>query len=134
LSHQTYILSSGPYFTYRTARFETSPGNISWKQYLRGIVQILTLQSDTNTGLIRHSTPFFFGAVSITFHWLDIFSANGQTFHVLYHTDNNVLLGAPTGSGKTISAELAMLRLFNTQPDMKVCYSHILMVLDRTIF
>ncbi|KAL2935466.1 DExH-box ATP-dependent RNA helicase DExH14 [Bienertia sinuspersici] len=31
-----------------------------------------------------------------------------QAFHVLYHTDNNVLLGAPTGSGKTISAELAM--------------------------
>lgn len=45
-----------------------------------------------------------------------------QTFHVLYHTDNNVLLGAPTGSGKTISAEIAMLHLFNTQPDMKVIY------------
>ncbi|XP_028753755.1 DExH-box ATP-dependent RNA helicase DExH14 [Neltuma alba] len=45
-----------------------------------------------------------------------------QTFHALYHTDNNILLGAPTGSGKTISAELAMLRLFSTQPDMKVIY------------
>lgn len=45
-----------------------------------------------------------------------------QAFHVLYHTDMSVLLGAPTGSGKTISAELAMLRLFNTQPDMKVIY------------
>lgn len=39
---------------------------------------------------------------------------------MLYHTNQNVLLGAPTGSGKTISAELAMLHLFNTQPDMKV--------------
>ncbi|KAK1273205.1 hypothetical protein QJS04_geneDACA008017 [Acorus gramineus] len=45
-----------------------------------------------------------------------------QAFHILYHTDSNALLGAPTGSGKTISAELAMFRLFNTQPDMKVIY------------
>ncbi|XP_071902326.1 DExH-box ATP-dependent RNA helicase DExH14 isoform X2 [Coffea arabica] len=45
-----------------------------------------------------------------------------QAFHVLYHSNKNVLLGAPTGSGKTISAELAMLHLFNTQPDMKVIY------------
>lgn len=42
---------------------------------------------------------------------------------MLYHTENNVLLGAPTGSGKTISAELAMLHLFDTQPDMKVSCS-----------
>ncbi|TMW66845.1 hypothetical protein Poli38472_011961 [Pythium oligandrum] len=36
-----------------------------------------------------------------------------QTFHQLYHQDGNVLICAPTGSGKTICAELAMLRIWN---------------------
>lgn len=45
-----------------------------------------------------------------------------QIFHCLYHTDNNVLLGAPTGSGKTIAAEIAMFRVFKQQPDQKVVY------------
>lgn len=43
-----------------------------------------------------------------------------QIFHCLYHTDKNVLLGAPTGSGKTIAAEIAMFRVFNEQPEAKV--------------
>ena len=34
-----------------------------------------------------------------------------QLFHVLYHTDSPVFLGAPTGSGKTFVAELALLRM-----------------------
>ena len=33
-----------------------------------------------------------------------------QVFHTLYHSDSSVLLGAPTGSGKTIAAELAIFR------------------------
>lgn len=45
-----------------------------------------------------------------------------QVFHTLYHTDENVLLGAPTGSGKTITAELAMMRLFNTNSRLKTVY------------
>lgn len=45
-----------------------------------------------------------------------------QIFHCLYHTDNNVLLGAPTGSGKTIAAEIAMFRVFNQYPTQKVVY------------
>ena len=43
-----------------------------------------------------------------------------QAFHTLYHTDHPVLLGAPTGSGKTISAELCMLRCFSQHPGQKV--------------
>ena len=43
-----------------------------------------------------------------------------QIFHTLYHTDTNVLLGAPTGSGKTIAAEMAMFRVFNKYPSAKV--------------
>ncbi|CAG6016100.1 unnamed protein product, partial [Menidia menidia] len=45
-----------------------------------------------------------------------------QIFHMLYHTDTNVLLGAPTGSGKTIAAEMAMFRVFNEYPSAKVVY------------
>ncbi|XP_077300347.1 activating signal cointegrator 1 complex subunit obelus [Arctopsyche grandis] len=45
-----------------------------------------------------------------------------QIFHCLYHTDNNVLLGAPTGSGKTIAAEIAMFRVFKQYPKCKVVY------------
>lgn len=45
-----------------------------------------------------------------------------QIFHCLYHTDCNVLLGAPTGSGKTIAAEMAMFRVFKNMPKGKVVY------------
>ncbi|XP_044063670.1 activating signal cointegrator 1 complex subunit 3 [Siniperca chuatsi] len=45
-----------------------------------------------------------------------------QIFHTLYHTDTNILLGAPTGSGKTIAAEMAMFRVFNKYPTHKVVY------------
>eukprot|EP00353_Schmidingerella_taraikaensis_P013597 CAMPEP_0185593396 /NCGR_PEP_ID=MMETSP0434-20130131/71331_1 /TAXON_ID=626734 ORGANISM="Favella taraikaensis, Strain Fe Narragansett Bay" /NCGR_SAMPLE_ID=MMETSP0434 /ASSEMBLY_ACC=CAM_ASM_000379 /LENGTH=75 /DNA_ID=CAMNT_0028219947 /DNA_START=38 /DNA_END=262 /DNA_ORIENTATION=+ len=45
-----------------------------------------------------------------------------QVFHTLYHTDSNVLIGAPTGSGKTIMSELAMLRVFREMPTKKVIY------------
>jgi hypothetical protein len=43
-----------------------------------------------------------------------------QAFHTLYHTDDSVLLGAPTGSGKTISSELTMMRLWEGHPGDKV--------------
>eukprot|EP00055_Hartaetosiga_balthica_P010039 m.41520 g.41520 ORF g.41520 m.41520 type:complete len:2056 (-) comp7002_c0_seq1:116-6283(-) len=45
-----------------------------------------------------------------------------QVFHTVYHTDHNVLLGAPTGSGKTAIAELAIFRVLRTQPGKKAVY------------
>ncbi|XP_061176706.1 activating signal cointegrator 1 complex subunit 3-like [Saccostrea echinata] len=45
-----------------------------------------------------------------------------QIFHVLYHTDTNVLLGAPTGSGKTVAAEMAIFRVFREYPKAKAVY------------
>jgi activating signal cointegrator complex subunit 3 len=45
-----------------------------------------------------------------------------QIFHCMYHTDNNALIGAPTGSGKTNCGELAMLRVFKVYPNTKIVY------------
>ncbi|KAI6783389.1 putative helicase-like protein [Emericellopsis cladophorae] len=45
-----------------------------------------------------------------------------QIFHTLYNTPANVLLGSPTGSGKTVAAELAMWWAFRERPKSKVVY------------
>ncbi|KAH8550562.1 Sec63 Brl domain-containing protein [Umbelopsis sp. PMI_123] len=45
-----------------------------------------------------------------------------QIFHTLYHTEHNALVGAPTGSGKTIAAELSMWAAFRDHPGSKVVY------------
>ncbi|KAJ2656903.1 activating signal cointegrator 1 complex subunit 3 [Coemansia sp. RSA 1200] len=45
-----------------------------------------------------------------------------QIFHTLYRQPCNALVGAPTGSGKTVAAELAMWWAFREHPDRKVVY------------
>jgi activating signal cointegrator complex subunit 3 len=40
-----------------------------------------------------------------------------QVFHTLRHCDTSVLLGAPTGAGKTVAAEIAMARVFRSVPE-----------------
>ena len=51
-----------------------------------------------------------------------VLTPGAQVLHTLYHTDENVLLGAPTGSGKTISAELTILRAFTAHSGQKIIY------------
>ena len=45
-----------------------------------------------------------------------------QLFYLLYKTFQNLLVCAPTGSGKTIIAELAILHLHTTRPKAKTIY------------
>ncbi|ORX42129.1 Sec63-domain-containing protein [Piromyces finnis] len=53
----------------------------------------------------------------------DYFNAiQTQIFHTVYWTNNNILVGAPTGSGKTVIAELAMWASFREKPKSKVVY------------
>ena len=43
-------------------------------------------------------------------------------FNSLYNTDDDVFVGAPTGSGKTICAEFAILRMFSAAPDSRCVF------------
>lgn len=45
-----------------------------------------------------------------------------MTFHTLYNTNDSVFVGSPTGSGKTVVAELAMWHAFRDFPGSKVVY------------
>ena len=43
-------------------------------------------------------------------------------FNAVYNSDDNIFIGAPTGSGKTVCAEFAILRMFSSNPDVKCVY------------
>ncbi|GCB24855.1 pre-mRNA-splicing factor brr2 [Aspergillus awamori] len=45
-----------------------------------------------------------------------------QTFKSLFDTDDNVFIGAPTGSGKTVCAELALLRHWTQEDSGRAVY------------
>lgn len=45
-----------------------------------------------------------------------------MVFHSLYNTNSSVFVGSPTGSGKTVVAELAIWHAFNEFPGSKIVY------------
>lgn len=55
-------------------------------------------------------------------NWEHFNKVQTQAFNSLYTTDNNVLVGAPTGSGKTICAEFALMRHWSKQDSGRAVY------------
>ncbi|XP_059610853.1 U5 small nuclear ribonucleoprotein 200 kDa helicase [Phlebotomus argentipes] len=45
-----------------------------------------------------------------------------QVFNAVYNSDDNIYIGAPTGSGKTTISEFAIFRLFSQNPDGRCVY------------
>ncbi|VDN01570.1 unnamed protein product [Thelazia callipaeda] len=45
-----------------------------------------------------------------------------QVFRTVYEANDNVFIGAPHGSGKTVCAEFALLRHFDNSPETKAVY------------
>jgi pre-mRNA-splicing helicase BRR2 len=55
--------------------------------------------------------------------WINHFNpVQTQVFNALYTTDENAFIGAPTGSGKTVCAEFALLHLWNQPKDSRAVY------------
>ena len=57
-----------------------------------------------------------------------------QVFQALYTSDENVFIGAPTGSGKTICAEFALLRLWSKRDQKRaVCIEPYQEMVDQRV-
>ena len=57
-----------------------------------------------------------------------------QVFQALYTSDENVFIGAPTGSGKTICAEFALLRLWSKRDQTRaVCIEPYQEMVDQRV-
>ncbi|KAI8793415.1 U5 small nuclear ribonucleoprotein 200 kDa helicase [Biomphalaria glabrata] len=57
-----------------------------------------------------------------------------QVFNAIYNSDENVFVGAPTGSGKTICGEFAVLRMFSQNPEGRCVYVAPLDALAQQIY
>lgn len=55
-------------------------------------------------------------------NWQHFNKIQSQVFKSVFDTDDNIFLGAPTGSGKTVCAELALLRHWSKQDSGRAVY------------
>ena len=61
-------------------------------------------------------------ASELGFHTTHFNAVQSACFHALMRTDQNVVVSAPTGSGKTVLFELAMVRCFTRERNAQVLY------------
>ncbi|XP_072177738.1 U5 small nuclear ribonucleoprotein 200 kDa helicase-like [Diadema setosum] len=57
-----------------------------------------------------------------------------QVFNAVYNGDDNIFVGAPTGSGKTIISELAIMRMLQQSPESRCVYVTPLEALAEQIY
>ncbi|XP_067656314.1 U5 small nuclear ribonucleoprotein 200 kDa helicase-like isoform X1 [Haliotis asinina] len=57
-----------------------------------------------------------------------------QVFNSIYNSDDNVFIGAPTGSGKTICGEFAILRMLSQTPDGRCVYVAPMEALSQQVY
>ncbi|KAJ5899862.1 hypothetical protein N7495_004606 [Penicillium taxi] len=55
-------------------------------------------------------------------NWDKFNKIQSQVYHKMFESNDNVFLGAPTGSGKTVCAELALLRHWSTENTGRAVY------------
>jgi len=75
---------------------------------------LLDLQSLPLTALHNKEFEAIYAKTIQTFNKIQT-----QVFQALYTSDENVFIGAPTGSGKTICAEFALMRLWSAKKEQR---------------
>ena len=77
--------------------------------------QLLQLQPAPVSSLKNHDFENYFDFTTFN-------NIQTQSLNILYHTDDSVLIGAPSGSGKTACAELALFRHWSQAESGKAVY------------
>jgi len=68
------------------------------------------------------TSPFLTKAFDVLFPFKYFNPIQSQTFQAVFAGNENVLIAAPSGSGKIVCAEWSMLQLFDKSPDAKCVY------------
>ncbi|CAA18663.1 putative helicase mug81 [Schizosaccharomyces pombe] len=117
LPSQLYIIAVSDKWLGAETVTPVSLSNVVFHDDSNPITELLDLQPLPITAL---HDPVLEGICAKRFSFFN--AVQTQFFHTIYHTDTNIFVGAPTGSGKTMAAELATWRALHNYPKSKVVY------------